>query len=57
MLRDGEFLQEAPVQIGAHYVPKFFDRNPTKEECFIQQILLKSAHEKKQNFLRKILFI
>lgn len=39
MLRDGQFLREPPVQIGAHYVRPL--RNDfTPEEYLVQEVLL-----------------
>lgn len=48
MLRDGQFLQEPPIKIGAHYVrtPKHI---PTDTEVFIQSVLLGTAPPKPKN--------
>jgi len=40
MLRDGYFLREKPVKIGAHYVPVVHQRYQTSEERFMQSVLL-----------------
>lgn len=40
MLRDGEFLAEPPVKIGAHYVPDFYRKPVTQEEIFMQSVIL-----------------
>lgn len=39
MLRDGEFIKEAPIKIGAHYVP-FQQQSISKEEEFVQNLML-----------------
>jgi len=39
MLRDGKFIQEPPIKIGAHYVP-FQQQSVTKEEEFVQNLML-----------------
>ncbi len=54
MLRDGQFLREDPPKIGAHYVPQFHQTKFTKEEQFVQGILL-GIEEKRQSFLSKVL--
>lgn len=40
MLRDGKFIKETPPKIGAFYVPKFYQDNPTPEERLVQSLLL-----------------
>jgi len=53
MLRDGQFIKEAPPKIGAHYVP----HSPapfSREEQFVQSILL-GIEGRRQSFLSKIL--
>lgn len=40
MLRDGQFIREAPPKIGAHYIPTYYKRNATAEERFTQDVLL-----------------
>ena len=39
MLRDGKFIKEPPIKIGAHYVP-FQQRFVSKEEEFVQNLIL-----------------
>lgn len=39
MLRDGQFLREPPIKIGAHYVPKY-NHYMTAEEERVQEALL-----------------
>lgn len=43
MLRDGQFLKEAPIQVGAHYVPAAKPRYQSAEERFMQAVLLGDA--------------
>lgn len=53
MLRDGQFIKEAPPKIGAHYVPQ----TPaafSREEQFVQSILL-GIEDRRQSFLSKVL--
>lgn len=45
MLRDGQFLQEPPIKIGAHYV-RPFRHEPNDNEVFIQSVLLNAAPPK-----------
>ena len=40
MLKDGQFIKEEPVKIGAFYYPNIQKRKATPEECFIQDIFL-----------------
>lgn len=54
MLRDGQFIKEAPPKIGAHYTPKFTNQKFSKEEQFVQSILL-GIEERRQSFLSKVL--
>jgi hypothetical protein len=54
MLRDGQFFKEDPPKIGAHYVPQFHQSKFTKEEQFVQGILL-GIEERRQSFLSKVL--
>lgn len=42
MLRDGQFLAEPPVKIGAHYVPAR-RHEMTETELFTQSVLLGAA--------------
>jgi hypothetical protein len=53
MLRDGRFVKELPPKIGVHYVPKATTTNPSKEEQFVQNILL-GIREQRQSFLSKV---
>ena len=39
MLRDGQFIKEPPIKIGAHYVP-FQQQSVSKEEAFVQDLML-----------------
>lgn len=39
MLRDGKFIKEPPIKIGAHYVP-FQQQSTTKEDEFVQDLML-----------------
>lgn len=39
MLRDGQFIKEPPIKIGAHYVP-FQQSTTTKEDEFVQELIL-----------------
>lgn len=39
MLRDGKFIKEPPIRIGAHYVP-FQQQSVSKEEEFVQNLIL-----------------
>lgn len=41
MLRDGQFIKEPPIKIGAHHVP-FAQTSPTKEDEFVQHLILNS---------------
>jgi hypothetical protein len=54
MLRDGQFIKEDPPRIGAHYVPQFRTIKTSKEEQFVQNILL-GIEERRQSFLSKVL--
>ena len=54
MLRDGQFIKEAPPKIGAHYTPNFKPQKFSKEEQFVQSILL-GFEERRQSFLSKVL--
>ena len=54
MLRDGQFIKEEPIKIGAHYnrsyQPNFF----SKEEQFMQAVLL-GIEQRRQSLLSKTL--
>ena len=53
MLRDGQFIKEAPPKIGAYYTPQ--PAAPvSREEQFVQNILL-GIEDRRQSFLSKIL--
>jgi len=39
MLRDGKFIKEPPIKIGAYYVP-FQQQSTTKEDEFVQELIL-----------------
>lgn len=39
MLRDGKFIKEPPIKIGAHYVP-FNSQQTTREDEFVQHLIL-----------------
>lgn len=54
MLRDGQFIREEPPKIGSHYIPNITGIPPTKEEQFMQNILL-GIHHQEQSFLSKVL--
>lgn len=42
MLRDGKFIKEQPIRIGAHYVPPIHKPN-TEEEWVIQHLILEGS--------------
>lgn len=42
MLRDGKFIKEPPIKIGAHYVP-FQQQSVSREEEFVQNLILHGA--------------
>lgn len=54
MLRDGQFIKEAPPKIGAHYTPTFNKTKFSKEEQFVQNLLL-GFEERRQSFLSRVL--
>jgi len=54
MLKDGRFVKELPPKIGVHYIPKAASMTPSKEEQFVQNILL-GIREQRQSFLSKVL--
>jgi hypothetical protein len=46
MLRDGKFIKEQPIRIGAYYVPQ--PPQPiSPEDEFVQDLILASGHESK----------
>jgi hypothetical protein len=53
MLRDGQFIKEAPPRIGAFYVPKFYKTSSTPEERMVQSLLL-GFREDRASFLSKV---
>lgn len=58
MLRDGYFIKEEPIKIGAHYVPDFFKRQVTPEERFMQDVILAEKLQQKSpvsRFLGRLL--
>ena len=54
MLKEGKFIKETPPKIGAHYVPNTKPATFTREEQFVQSILLGIEH-KRQSFLSRFL--
>lgn len=54
MLRDGKFIKEDPPKIGSHYIPSSRPALTSKEEQFMQSVLL-GIEERQQSFLSKIL--
>lgn len=47
MLRDGQFLREPPIKIGAHYV-RPFRHEPNDTEVLIQSVLMGYSIPKKR---------
>ena len=46
MLKDGQFIKEPPIKIGAHYVPPPY--KPTSEdEWIIQHLILESKRQRR----------
>ena len=54
MLRDGEYIREAPPKIGIQYIPRPNAGSTSKEELFAQDIIL-MKEERRQSVLSKIL--
>lgn len=54
MLKDGKFIKEDPPKIGAHYIPRAGIKDFSKEEQFVQSILL-GIEERRQSLLSKML--
>ena len=54
MLKDGKFFREAPLRIGAHYIPRVSTAKLTPEELFVQSLLL-GIEDKKQSLTAKLL--
>jgi len=46
MLRDGQYIREAPLKLSVHYIPKKYPSHISKEEQFAQNILLGIAEQK-----------
>jgi hypothetical protein len=53
VLRDGRFIKEEPPKIGSHYAPLNKPKTYTKEEQFMQNVLL-GIREQRQSFLSKL---
>lgn len=53
MLRDGQFIKEAPPKIGAFYVRQFYKPVTTPEERMVQNLLL-GFREEQASFLSKM---
>ena len=53
MLRNGQFIKEAPPKIGSQYLPNS-KQGLNKEEQFVQNILL-GIEERQRSFLSKVL--
>ena len=54
MLRDGKFIREQPIKIGAHYTPCFQPAFFSKEEQFMQSVLL-GIEQRKASLLSRVL--
>jgi hypothetical protein len=54
MLRDGQFIQEKPIKIGAFYAREYRPQFCTPEEQFVQAVLL-GIEQRRQSFLSKVL--
>ena len=54
MLRDGKYIKEELPKIGAHYTPNNRHSVFSKEEQFVQNLLL-GIEERRQSFLSKVL--
>ena len=54
MLKNGYFIKEDPPKIGAHYTRAYKPNAISKEEQFMQNVLL-GIRERRQSFLSKIL--
>jgi hypothetical protein len=55
MLKDGKFIKENPIKIGSHYAPPFF-RTVTKEEKYIQNVILERKPPKQEPKLIKLIY-
>lgn len=54
MLRDGKFIREQPIKIGAHYTPCYRPGFFSKEEQFMQAVLL-GIEQRRESVLSKVL--
>jgi hypothetical protein len=54
MLRDGKFIKEEPIKIGSHYTPCYRPNFFSKEEQFMQAVLL-GIEQRRESFLSKVL--
>ena len=54
MLRDGKFIKEEPIKIGAHYNPSYRPSFFSKEEQFMQAVLL-GIEQRRESVLSKVL--
>jgi len=54
MLRDGHFIREEPPRIGAHYVPRFYQRPPTPEERLAQDLVLDGKFQRPSPIVKLI---
>lgn len=45
MLRDGKFIKEPPIKIGAHYIPPVY-KSQSEEETLIQHVMLNDKQER-----------
>ena len=46
MLRNGKFIKEPPIRIGAHYVPPPY-KPTSEEEWIIQHLILESKRQRR----------
>lgn len=46
MLRDGKFIKEDPIRIGAYYTPGS-QQQPSPEDEFVQNLILCADHDSK----------
>lgn len=46
MLKDGKFIKESPIKIGAHYVPPPY-KPTSEEEWIIQHLILDSKKQRR----------
>lgn len=57
MLRDGKFIKEPPIKIGAHYVPPRYKPVSEEEQIMQHVILSEKAPKKPMSFLEVGLFM